>query len=97
MQCAYVYVALPCANGAGLAACGEPRINEGSEVFVSALGLAPQIEEFVEDVAGHLERSPYPIGAGVLLLHLDLADIVLLVGEHRVEKLRLLDREKQKR
>ncbi|GEM_PF-4236123 len=55
--------------------------------------MAPDVIEIEINLGGKAEGSPDPMRCGVLLLHLNHADVAPFVGDNRVKKFRVRDRE----
>ena len=94
MDGADVHVSLSGANADGAAALFQVGIDQGAEIFVARLAVAPEMIEVQENGPGGADGSPDPGTGGAALLHLDQLDRALIVGHDGVKKFRVRDREK---
>src|SRR5581483_4629472 len=93
---AYIDVRGSGPNSYGFSTLTNPGVYKGSQIFVHAVRLAPQVIELVEDVTGHANGAPYPVRARGLLFDLNLFNTTLIVSDDSIEELRMFDRKKQK-
>ena len=72
VECADIDVGSAGADAVSQAALGDVGVDEGAEVFVLFIAGEPKLVEVMEDLAGHSERAPNPVGGSVALLDLNL-------------------------
>src|SRR5215468_1407162 len=60
-----IYVPLACTHANRFAALLEPGIDQRADIFIAPAPRAPEVEQLVEQAAGHAESAPDPVRSGV--------------------------------
>src|SRR4051812_9350208 len=95
MQRSNIHIGFPSPYSDCRSTSSQVGVHQRPNVFVASATLAPQVIKNAHGDAREFERAPDPGGAGISPLDPDLLHRAEIIGQHRIEALRLIDREQE--